>query len=192
MNISFSRLVVLGLQVSIALSLSAPACAQSTQTERLSREKIAELVWKALGENAVVDDEDPPLVADFNGDGVQDAAVVLKITQHGYLTIVAQGRKFAYLESGLPPLPEIPHNASYCLGLMIFQNPDKFNEEQHLFYGCFSGWSLVPKKLVVVPQVSEQPRPKGDALRLDMETGALLLLYSDGKTYRAYYERLGD
>ncbi|MBI2820076.1 MAG: hypothetical protein HYX73_08860 [Acidobacteria bacterium] len=190
MNISFSRLAVIGLQVILAFSLSGQACAQSSQTERLSREKVVEMVRKALGDNAQVTDfsiaRSGFLLADFNGDGVQDAAVALKMSQHGFLTILAQGGKFTYLDTGLPPLPEIPHNASYCLGLMIFQNPDKFNEEQHLFYGCFSGWKLISKDNVVIPK--ELASAAGDALLLYTEVDAFLVLYNDGKSYRAYYE----
>ena len=79
-----------------------------------------------------------------------------------------------------------------CLGLLILERAGTESEVRHLFYGCYGGFRMVPKRQVHVPRRKGVARPRGDALRLEMENGALLLIFSDGKSYHDYVERLGD
>ncbi len=183
---SFSHVFIFFvLQSTLVLTLARHA-EGLPQTERLSREKVAQLVKEFLGDNAKVFEEMPPQLGDLNGDGNQDLAVVLDV-EDGLQAIIAQGLEVRELEAPSLPPADAPH---HCLGLLILQGFETSPERNHLFYGCFSDWRLVPKRQIVIPK--GLARGKGDALRLHMETGAFLVLYSDGKSYYAYYEHEYD
>ncbi|MBI2817162.1 MAG: hypothetical protein HYX72_09505 [Acidobacteria bacterium] len=170
------------LQSSLVVGFAQHAEGGALQTERPSREKMAELVKGFLGDNATVFEEVQPMVGDFDGDGRRDGAVVLRM-EHGFRAILAKGVKIAELEAPKLPTADAPH---HCLGLLIVQGFETLRKEKYLFYGCFSNWRLIPKRQLVIPTGLAPGR--GDALRLHMETGAFLVLYSDGKSYHAYYE----
>lgn len=143
------------------------------------------------------------LLGDFNGDGFQDIAVLVNIEQarpdlkkHNVKFVDASpwsstnGRQ-------IDPESQDSHN---CLGVAIIHGTvsgwkgaditDKF-----MFYDCFSAFRLVRKGQRIRRGSGSQgatPRPKGDSIFLDLESGATALVYWNGKTYRGFGIRMGD
>ncbi len=112
------------------------------------------------------------MVADFNGDGQPDLAVVVDINRH-LSAWLKRGTVILNLES--PALtPMRPDNDQhFCFGLLMLDGMQA--AKKTLFYGCFTGWRVVAG-------------PK-TALDLDMESGTVLRLYSDGTRYRTRFVR---
>lgn len=125
------------------------------------------LVKSALGEGIVPYAGVKPVTADFDGDGRPDLAVVVDINKKlvGWLK---RGTVILDLDSpSLPPL-HADNEQHFCFGLLILKQQQP--AQKTLFYGCFTGWRLVPGTKA--------------ALDLDMDSGAVLRLFSDGTRYR--------
>jgi hypothetical protein len=80
-----------------------------------------------------------------------------------------------------------------CLGLAVFQmspNKPEQAERVHFLYECFSGYAKVSPNAGLVRKAGV--RAAGDAVQLNLETGAQLLVYWDGNKYSWAYTRSGD
>jgi len=131
-----------------------------------TKPNIPALVKAALGPDILPYEAVRPVIADFDGDGQQDLAVVVDFNKklQGWLK---RGMVIHNLDS--PSLaPMRPDNDQhFCFGLLILQamQPDR----KTIFYGCFTGWHLV---------AGTKP-----SLDLDMESGDTLRLYNDGTRF---------
>jgi hypothetical protein len=128
---------------------------------------IAALVKSALGEDIVPYAAVRPVIADFHGDGQSDLAVVLDFNKR-LNAWLKRGTLIRNLDSpSLAPM-RVDNEQHFCFGLLIL---DRMQPAQKtLFYGCFTGWHLVPGPPA--------------ALDLDMESGTTLRLFYDGTRYR--------
>ena len=128
---------------------------------------IAALVKAALGDGIVPYAAVRPVIADFNGDGQQDLAVVVDFNKK-LSAWLKRGTVIHNLESpSLAPL-RADNEQHFCFGLLFL---DKMQPSQKtIFYGCFTGWHFI---------AGATP-----ALDLDMESGQTLRLYNDGTRFR--------
>lgn len=127
----------------------------------------ASLVTRALGPGIVPYAAVKPLIADFNGDGQPDLAVVVDFNRH-LSAWLKRGDVILDLDSPGLSRMRLDNEQHFCFGLLLLENmqPDR----KTLFYGCFTGWHLVPGSKA--------------ALDLDMDSGSGLRLYYDGSRYR--------
>lgn len=128
---------------------------------------VAALVRSALGPGIVPYAAVRPVIADFHGEGQQDLAVVIDFNKKlaGWLR---RGTVILNLDSpSLAPMRS-DNEQHFCFGLLILDRMQ--SAEKTLFYGCFTGWHLVPGQKA--------------ALDLDMESGVTRRLYNDGTRYR--------
>ncbi len=111
-----------------------------------------------------------PVIADFDGDGHSDLAVVVDFNKklEGWLK---RGVVIHNLNS--PSLaPMRPDNEQhFCFGLLILGQMQP--AQKTLFYGCFTGWHLISGAKA--------------AIDLDMESGSTLRLY---KEVSAFHTRI--
>jgi hypothetical protein len=157
-TIRSGRLLVCGLLfVAMAAQAQAP--------------NIPALVKTALGDGIVPYAGVKPVVADFTGDGKPDLAVVADFNKK-LATWLKRGTVILNLDS--PSLaPMRPDNEQhFCFGLLVLDNMQP--DQKTIFYGCFTGWHLVP---------ASKPG-SGAALDLDMDSGSTTRLYYDGSRYR--------
>jgi hypothetical protein len=128
---------------------------------------IAGLVKRALGEGVVPYAAVRPVIADFDGDGQSDLAVVVDFNKK-LSAWLKRGMVIHNLDSpSLAPLR--PDNEQhFCFGLLLLERMQP--DQKTIFYGCFTGWHPVSG-------------PKA-ALDLDMESGSTLRLYREGGRYR--------
>jgi hypothetical protein len=128
---------------------------------------IGKLVQEALGADVVPYAAVRPVIADFEGDGQNDLAVVVDFNKKltGWLK---RGVVIHNLDSpSLAPM-RLDNDQHFCFGLVILDRMQP--DQKNIFYGCFTGWRLISG-------------PKA-ALDLDMENGSTLRLYNDGTRYR--------
>lgn len=132
---------------------------------------VSALVAQALGEGIVPYAAVKPVIADFNGDGQPDLAVVVDFNRK-LQAWLKRGTVILNLDSpSLAPMrPDSEQH--FCFGLLVLDHMQP--ERKTLFYGCFTGWHLVPGAGAV----------SRAALDLDMESGSVLRLYYDGTRFR--------
>ena len=193
MTFSKQRILILALQSSLLLSLGKPVRESAAQGVTPSRAKLSEMVRKALDKDATIFDGIRAVFGDFNGDGRQDVAVAVNV-EKDLTAMLARGMTILSLDKDIPNLPPLPRSGPEavpynCLGLLIVESVGTKSENDRLLYGCFSNVYLVPKT-EVHSGFRGTAALKGDALRLNMETGAVLLLYNDGKSYHGYLESM--
>src|SRR5262249_2647114 len=66
---------------------------------------------------------------------------------------------------------------------------------KYIFYQCFTPFRIVRKGQKIRrgrASTGPTPVPKGDSIQLDLENGATMLVYWNGKTYRGFGQRIGD
>lgn len=128
---------------------------------------ITALVKSALGPDIVPYAAVRPILADFDGDGKQDLAVVIDFNRNlpGWLK---RGMVIRSLAS--PSLaPMRPDNEQhFCFGLLILRSLQA--DQKTVFYGCFTGWHL--------------NQGAKASIDLDMESGDTLRLFNDGTNFR--------
>jgi hypothetical protein len=128
---------------------------------------IAALVKSALGEDIVPYAAVRPAIADFHGDGQSDLAVVVDFNKR-LNAWLKRGTLIHNLDSpSLAPM-RVDNEQHFCFGLLILERMQP--AQKTLFYGCFTGWHLVPGTPA--------------KLDLDMESGTTLRLFYDGTRFR--------
>jgi hypothetical protein len=190
------------LSLLTAVSISANAKAMRTKSPpAMSREEITRVVRNAFGDKvqAVSDFGNGRfyLPGDFNGDGFSDIAVIVNIEQaradlksHGVMYNDADpwSRRNG---TQIDPLTDERQN---CLGIAIIHGTAlgwKAAEQAGKFmvYDCFSSVRLIRKGQRIGRgnvSVGATPKPKGDSIFLDLESGATAIVYWNGKTYRGF------
>ncbi|MBI4854744.1 MAG: hypothetical protein HY819_23350 [Acidobacteria bacterium] len=86
-----------------------------------------------------------------------------------------------------------------CLGVAIAHGGvggwKNRTTEKYMFYRCFSSFKFVSKRKKVrrgTGSYGSTPKPKGDYIFLELETGGTQIVYWDGKTYKGFRQRDGD
>jgi len=136
---------------------------------------VRKLVQEALGADVVPYEAVRPVIADFQGDGQSDLAVVVDFNKKlsGWLK---RGIVIHNLDTpSLAPM-RLDNEQHFCFGLVILDRMQP--DQKNIFYGCFTGWRLIAGSKA--------------ALDLDMETGLTLRLYNDGGRYRTRVIRDGE
>ena len=143
------------------------------------------------------------VITDFNGDGFLDVAIVVSIEQ-GRDELKSRGVRYLDVDPfsktngrELEPNEKMWQN---CLGVAILHGSSKHWDlravsDKFIIYDCFSSIRRVPKNVPIRRgrrSTGPPPRLKGDAIILDLESGAQSLVYWDGKTYRGFSIRPGD
>ena len=167
----------------------------------LVRQQVSSKVKPAVG----VISEPVYVLSDFNGDGFKDVAVVLVI-EEGRDELKNHGVRYIDVDpfsrtNGRELNPndgdKMGHN---CLGLVFLHGSAKDWDprtisDKFFIYDCFSSIRHVPKGVPIRRgrrSTGPPPRLKGDAIVLDLESGAQTLVYWDGQTYRGFSIRRGD
>ncbi len=142
-------------------------------------------------------------LGDFNGDGFQDLAVVVRV-ESGRAELRTRNVKCINIDpfskrngSELDPLKDMGQN---CLGLAIFHGSSRSWNGTTLgapilMYDCFSACQVIRRGTQVRrSRASIGPTPvlRGDGLQLDLESGSRTVVYWDGRTYRGFCQRNGD
>jgi hypothetical protein len=141
------------------------------------------------------------LNGDFNGDGFPDIAVLVNV-EEGREEL--KGRRVKYIDvnpwegrNGLErnPVSDMGRN---CLGIAVIHGAKAgwtTPVAKYIFYECFSDFRLIRKGQKIPRGVASRgpaPIPIGDSIRLSLESGATMLVYWNGKTYRGFGQRGGD
>ena len=184
------------------LSLSSVALPVKDQLPPL--ESIVALVRSTITSQAQVFNEKSWYrLGDFNGDGLQDLAVLV-VVESGREELRKHGVQYIVIDpvskrngSEADPLTDM---GQHCLGLAIIHGSSRsWNGAMLgapvLFYDCFSDCRFIRKGTRVRPSDCSSRRSpvlKGDALQLELETGGQTLVYWNGRTYRGFCRRNGD
>jgi hypothetical protein len=145
------------------------------------------------------------LLGDFNGDGHSDIAIMV-IVEEGRDEL--QRHKVRYIDvdpysrsngSQLDPASSDGMGRN-CLGVAVIHGTSEgWNTSspaaKFIVYECFSAFRLIPKGQRIRRGSGSRgptPKPKGDAILLDLETGGTALVYWNGRTYRGFGVRGGD
>jgi len=149
----------------------------ATLAAQIKPAEVAALVKRALGDGIVPYAAVRPVTADFNGDAQPDLAVVVDFNKQlaGWLR---RGMVIHNLDSpSLAPM-RADNEQHFCFGLLMLESMQA--ERKTVFYGCFTGWHLVPAA-----------GTQSAALDLDMESGSMTRLYNDRTRWRTRVVRSG-
>ena len=142
------------------------------------------------------------ILGNFNGDRFQDIAVLVNIEQ-ARADLRKHNVRFVEVSpwsrrNGLQIDPET-QDSHNCLGVAIIHGTalgwKSADTDKFMFYDCFSSFRLVRKGHKVRRGSGSQgptPRLKGDAIFLDLESGATAIVYWNGRSYRGFGIRMGD
>ena len=192
----------------LLIILSFPICAQDKGAKtKVSLKEIEDVVRVEFGDQVSVESAlnaaPSYLLGDFNGDAHTDIAVLVK-AERGRAELKEHGVKYLDTNpysrtngSERDPVSTMGHN---CLGIAIMHgtatgwnvpNP----AAKFLVYDCFSAFRLFRKNQRIRRGSGSQgttPKPKGDSILLDLESGGASLIYWNGRTYRGFGLRGGD
>lgn len=171
------------------------------ELSELVKQEVGSKVKPALG----VISEPVYVLSDFNGDGHSDVAIVVVI-EEGRDELKNHGVRFLDVDpfSRTNGRELDPNNQDKmwknCLGLVVLHGSAKDWDpraisDKFIIYDCFSSIRHIPKGAPIRrgrKSTGPPPRLKGDAILLDLESGAQTLVYWDGKTYRGFSIRRGD
>jgi hypothetical protein len=205
MAILTTGLVVSGLLAARSPAADVRANSQQSSAQPADLNRILEAVRSGFGPGVHVQDSYSPfyLLGDFNGDGYRDIAVLVNADQ-AKSDLTGLGVSYIdadpYSPTNGSTLDPVKSMGSNCLGIAIIHGgPGGWEAKpmaKYLVYQCFSGFRLVPKR----PDVGRPgtkgsagaAQPKGDSLRLELESGGYSLVYWNGKTYRGRALKKGD
>lgn len=155
-------------------------------------EDIAPVLAKALGEPVRIETglTSHTFMGDFNGDRRPDLAVFVDLPPLK-AKLKARGVHFVDVDpwsktNGKEVDPEQGITSS-CVGVVILHaGKQGWHEPEALyaFYDCMSGMKVEPR--------GKKKKARGDSLLLDLESGAVVRVSWDGKTYRGATVRGGD
>ena len=194
-----------GLELVALLLLCAIPCSSSQQDERRSRllDKISSTIRDQFGPKMKVDNLTAHyyLRGDFNGDGFDDIAVQVS-AEEGREDLKSHNVKYIdispYNGSNGQEKDPVSDMGNYCLGVAVIHGTGAgwdAPSAKYIFYECFTPFRLIRKGQKIRRGGGSRgptPAPKGDSIQLDLENGAVLLVYWDGKTYRGFGQRGGD
>ena len=171
--------------------------------------EIAEVIHNHFGPKVNVDPslvENYYLIGDFNGDGNADIAVIVK-PEGGKAEIRKFNVNFVSIDPYSPkngqkvdPVASMNEHNDACLGIAIIHGTSSGWKTQeppgkYMFYECFSDFRLISRGQKVGDinrSIGPTPKTKGDAIKLELESGAETMVYWDGHTYRGYPRTEGD
>lgn len=177
------------------------------QTNKVSAAQIKDVVQKEFGNQVEAEtrlSSDPfYLFGDFNGDAYADVAVLVNVEQ-GRDKLKEYGVKYVSTDSYSPgngsQLDPVSAMGNNCLGIAFIHgtkagwNAPNMNGK-FLVYDCFSAFRLFGKGRKVIRGSGSEgatPKPVGDSIFLQLETGGTSLVYWNGRTYRGFGLRTGD
>jgi hypothetical protein len=180
---------------------------QPSRSTKIGPDELKNFVHKQLGAkvNAAAGTMSEPtyLIGDFNGDGNSDIAIMV-IVEEGRDELKSNGVSYVNADpysrkNGLELDPTAADAMGRnCLGVAFIHGTAsgwKDPAAKYLIYDCFSAFKLFPKGRVIrrgSGSTGPTPKLKGDAMVLDLESGANALIYWNGKTYRGFGIRGGD
>jgi hypothetical protein len=183
----------------LCLSLTSTSAQKTRPIDQLN-----DLVHREVGSKANVADGQY-LQGDFNGDGFADMAIAVfvddareELRQHGvrYVDTDPWGKRNGRQLDVVTGLGEWRN----CVGVVFLHgsakswNPAAISDK-YLMYDCFSNFHPVPHGRRIGRgngSVGPTPKPRGDSILLDLESGATALIYWNGRTYRGFGIRGGD
>jgi hypothetical protein len=166
-------------------------------------DKIASTIRSQFGSKLKVINDTSPyyLQGDFNGDGVGDIAVLVN-SEDGREELKDHNVKYIDIDpwrgsngQEKDPVSDIWNN---CLGIAVIHGTAAGWDApaaKYIFYQCFTPFRIVRKGQKIRKgraSTGPTPVPKGDSIQLDLENGATMLVYWNGKTYRGFGQRIGD
>lgn len=176
-------------------------------TGKVSVAQIEDFIRREFGDQVKVEtalNDDPSyLFGDFNGDKYPDIVVLVNVEQ-GREELKKHRVKYINTDpysrtngSELDPVSKLGAN---CLGMAIIHGTEggwnvSSPAAKYLIYDCFSSFKLFRKGQVIRRGSGSEgltPKPKGDSIFLDLETGGTALVYWNGQTYRGFGLRGGD
>lgn len=182
---------------------------EATAETRFSTEEIAQLIRDEFGPDVKVASsilQNYYLIGDFNGDGNADIAVIVK-PEGGKAEIGKFNVNFISIDpysskngQAIDPVVNMKEHNDACLGVAIIHGTSRgWNTREpvgkYMFYECFSDFRLIPKGQKIGNTNKSRgttPALKGDAVKLELESGAETVVYWDGRTYLGYPQTEGD
>jgi len=173
------------------------------QKPKLSITQVRDLVHRELGSKVIVDDLSGREYSqgDFNGDGFADLAVNVivddakdELQRHGVRYVDANAWGKTNGRQGVTPEWRHCAAAVFLHGSAKKWDPSSITQK-FVIYECFSGFRFIPHGQRIRRgngSVGPTPKPKGDSILLDLESGATALIYWNGRTYRGFGIRGGD
>ena len=182
---------------------------EATAETPVSTGEMAELIHAEFGPHVQVASsilQNYYLIGDFNGDGNADIAVIVK-PEGGKTEIGKFNVNFISIDPYSPkngqeidPVAIMNEHNDACLGVAIIHGTSSgWNTREplgkYMFYECFSDFRLIPKGQKIGninKSPGTTPALKGDAVKLELESGAETVVYWDRRTYWGYPQTEGD
>jgi hypothetical protein len=199
-----SNLLRFGFALVILLLVVAPSrSSQQDKGRNDPSDKISSTIHDQFGPKLKIYNDTSPyyLRGDFNGDGFGDIAVLVK-AEEGKEDLKTHKIKYIDINpfngsNGKEKDPVVDIGEG-CLGIALIHGTAAGWEApgaKYIFYECFSPFRLVRKgQKISRGRASEGPTPvpAGDSIQLDLENGATVLVYWNGKAYRGFGQSGGD
>jgi hypothetical protein len=187
----------------------ASASQNRSDRSKIEAEELKDLVRKSVGSKvgAAVGliGEPTYILGDFNGDGNSDIAIIVVI-EKGSDDLQQNGVRYIdidpYSRTNGQSMEPASGSAMFqnCLGVTFLHGSTRDWDsntisEKFIVYDCFSSFRRIPKGQRIrrgSGSTGPTPKPRGDSILLDLETGGTSLVYWNGKTYRGFGIRGGD